>query len=133
MAATNQPLCARCHAKLTLGPADDQQWRPADVTDASLEEFLRRAGDRPVLVDCWAAWCGPCRTLAPTIDELARESGGRWLVGKLDVDGNPHTAGQFQIDSIPTLLIFRQGRLVDRLVGLQPKAAIAARLERQPA
>ena len=81
-----------------------------------------------MLVDCWAAWCGPCRMLAPTVDALAAESGGRYVVAKLDTDANPGTASRYWIDALPTLLIFRNGKVVDRLVGLQPKPAIAAKL-----
>jgi thioredoxin 1 len=82
----------------------------------------------PVLLDCWAEWCGPCRMIAPVLDELAAEANGRYLIAKLDVDDNPRTAAQFDIRSIPTMLIFRDGALVDRIVGAQPKEAIAARL-----
>ena len=80
------------------------------------------------LVDCWADWCGPCHMLAPTIDALARDYAGRVLVAKLDVDANPATAGRFDVRSIPTMLLFRDGRLVDRLVGVQSRAAIEAKL-----
>jgi thioredoxin len=81
-----------------------------------------------VLLDCWADWCGPCHALAPTIDALARDYAGRVLVGKLDVDANPTTAARFEVRGIPTLLLFDRGRLVDRLVGVQPRGAIEARL-----
>ena len=82
----------------------------------------------PVLVDCWADWCGPCHMLAPTIDALARDHAGRVLVAKLDVDANPAVAGRYDVRSIPTMLLFKDGRLVDRLVGVQPRAAIEAKL-----
>jgi thioredoxin len=81
-----------------------------------------------VLLDCWADWCGPCHVLAPTVDRLAADYAGRVLVAKLDVDANPDTAGRFDVRSIPTLLLFHRGRLVDRLVGVQPRGAIDARL-----
>jgi thioredoxin len=135
LAAARQPVCGRCGTKLSVGGgsggggesagADDH---PIEVTDANFAQTLSAAGDRPVLIDCWAAWCGPCRMLAPTIDALAAESRGRYVVGKLDTDRNPRIAGEFRISSIPTLLIFKRGQLVDQLVGLQPKQAIAARL-----
>jgi thioredoxin len=124
-----QPVCGRCGQKL---PADSGApaggAHPVTVTDESLPQELSRAGARPVLVDCWASWCGPCRMIAPVMDQLAAESAGRYVVAKLNVDENPATAGRFQIDGIPALLIFKNGQLVDKIVGLQPKQAIAARL-----
>ena len=81
-----------------------------------------------MLLDCWAEWCGPCRTLAPILGQLAAESKGKYIVAKLNVDENPQTAAQFGIRSIPTMLIFKNGAMVDRLVGVQPKQAIAERL-----
>jgi len=89
---------------------------------------LAAAGARPVLVDCWAAWCGPCRMLAPTIDALARSAAGRFVVAKLDVDANPNVASKFRVSSIPTMLIFKSGTLVDQIVGLQSQQAIETRL-----
>src|SRR3989337_549164 len=76
----------------------------------------------PVLVDFWAPWCGPCRMLAPTIEELANEFNGKVKVGKLNTDERPETAGSFGISSIPTNLFFKNGQVVDRLVGLNPKS-----------
>ena len=129
-AADRQPVCGRCGTKLQVpsaaaGAADGH---PIEVTDNSFASVLSAAGDKPVLVDCWATWCPPCRMLAPTIDALAAESADRWVIGKLDTDHNPQTAARFGISSIPTLLIFKRGQLVDQLVGVQPKPAIAARL-----
>jgi thioredoxin len=83
-----------------------------------------------VLVDAWAPWCHPCRIIAPTIEDLAVELGGRLRVAKLNVDENPVTAGRFHIQSIPALLVFRGGQEVDRIIGVQPKAEIVRRLER---
>ena len=99
------------------------------MTDATFaREVLEASGARPVLLDCWAPWCGPCRVIAPVLDQLAAEAGGRYEIAKLNVDENPQTAARFQIQSIPTLLIFKQGQAVDRIVGAQPKQVIAARL-----
>jgi thioredoxin len=123
-----EPVCGRCRQKLTAGSSATTPDHPITVTDQSLPQELARAGATPVLVDCWAPWCGPCRMIAPVMDQLAAESGGRYVVAKLNVDENPNTAGRFRIDGIPALLIFKDGRLVDRIVGLQPKQAIAARL-----
>jgi thioredoxin len=117
-----QPVCGRCGAALPAVAA-----APIVVTDGSFADVVL-AADVPVLVDCWAPWCGPCRMLTPTIDALATEAGGKYLVGKLNTDENPSVASRFKIDSIPTLLIFHHGQLVDRVVGLQSKAAIAGRL-----
>jgi thioredoxin 2 len=113
--------CGRCKAALATAAV------PIAVTDA---DFAARvlAAPTPVLLDCWADWCGPCHVLAPTVDRLAEDYAGRVLVAKLDVDANPDTAGRFDVRSIPTLLLFHRGRLVDRLVGVQPRGAIDARL-----
>ena len=122
-----QPVCGRCGAHLPV-PRPSGGGKPIEVTDDNFENILASAGDKPVLIDFWATWCPPCRLLAPTIDELAEESGGRYVVGKLDTDNNPQTAGRFGISSIPTVLIFRNGKLADMLVGVQPKQAIEAKL-----
>jgi len=84
----------------------------------------------PVLLDLWAAWCGPCRMIAPVIEQIAAEFSGRALVGKLDVDANPRTASRFSVQSIPTLLILKDGREVDRLIGAQGKQTILQHLQR---
>ena len=123
-----QPVCGRCGRELSLEAAASTPSHPITVTDQSLPQELSRAGLTPVLVDCWAPWCGPCRMIAPVMDQLAAESGGRYVVAKLNVDENPGTAGRFGIDGIPALLIFKNGQLVDKIIGLQPKQAIAARL-----
>jgi thioredoxin 2 len=102
---------------------------PVIVTDATFAADVERS-PLPVLVDAWAAWCGPCRTIAPAIEELAAELAGRVRVAKLNVDENPATASRFDIRSIPTLLVIAGGREVDRIVGAQPKQAIRARLDR---
>ena len=126
-----QPVCGRCGTKLpdATGTTDG---KPQIVTDATFaKEVVAASSSRPVLVDAWAEWCGPCRMVAPVLDQLAAESGGRYKIAKLNVDENPRTAAQFNIRSIPTLLIFKNGKLVDQIVGVQPKQAIAARLAAQ--
>jgi thioredoxin len=125
-----RPVCGKCGAVLPEGTsAAAGGGKPLVVTDGSFAADVLGAGV-PVLVDCWAPWCGPCRMIAPTIDQLAAESGGRYVIAKLNTDENPRVAGQFRIDAIPTMLIFHRGQLVDRIVGLQPKPVIVQRLER---
>jgi thioredoxin len=127
-----QPVCGRCGAKLTPDAGAQNvnagEGKPIKVTDASFARDVLGAGRRPVLLDCWAEWCGPCRMIAPLLDELAAEAHGRYTIAKLNVDENTRTAAQFGIRSIPTLLIFKDGQLVERIVGAQPKQNIAARL-----
>ncbi len=102
---------------------------PFHLTDANFDETLK--GNQVVLLDFWAGWCGPCRALAPTIEELAKEYAGKILVAKLDVDENPVTAEKFQVFSIPTMVVFKNGNEVERLVGLCPKKNIEALLKKQ--
>jgi thioredoxin 2 len=121
------PVCGKCGAELPPGASESAGDGVVEVTDATFERVVATPG-KPVLVDCWAEWCPPCRMLSPVIEQLATESGGRYLVGKLNVDQNPEVAMRFRVESIPTMLIFKDGKLVDKLVGLQPKQAIAAKL-----
>ncbi len=132
VASTQQPICGRCGAPLEVAQPSDSAngGKPCVVTDVSFESDVLGAGPTPILVDCWAPWCGPCRMIAPVLDELATESNGRYLIAKLNVDENPQTSGRFGIRSIPTMLIFKNGELIDTLVGALPKQAIAARLAR---
>ncbi len=101
---------------------------PFHVTDANFEETIKN--NKVVLVDFWANWCGPCRALAPTIAELATEYSGKILVSKLDVDENPQTAERFQVFSIPTMIVFKDGQEAERLVGLCPKSRITDTLKK---
>jgi thioredoxin 1 len=93
------------------------------LTDNNFDQSVIKA-DKPVLVDFWAEWCGPCRRLAPTVEELATDFDGRVVVGKLNVDDNPATAGRFSIRGIPTLLLFKGGQIVEQVVGLADKASL---------
>jgi thioredoxin 1 len=98
-----------------------------EVNESGFEAEVVNAGT-PVLVDFWASWCMPCRMLAPVVDELAAEFDGKVKVVKVDVDSNQALAGRFGVRSIPTLLILKSGEIADRMVGVQPKATIAAKL-----
>jgi thioredoxin len=100
---------------------------PIDVTDASFSSVVEKS-PIPVLVDMWAPWCGPCRMIAPVLEELAAEMAGKVRVVKLNVDENPATSDRFEIRSIPALIVFKDGLEVARMVGVQPKKEIARRL-----
>ena len=102
---------------------------PVVVTDETFEDEVERSS-LPVLLDCWAPWCGPCKMLAPTIDQLAEELDGTVKVAKLNVDDSPKTAQKFGIMSIPTILIVKDGEVADKLVGVQPKATIEEHLSK---
>lgn len=115
-------VCGKCKASL---PATSG---PVDITDATFSSEIENSAT-PVLLDLWADWCGPCHVLAPTVDQLATEMAGLVKVGKLNIDENPGTANRFGVRSIPTLLVLKGGKEVDRLVGVQPKQEIRRRLE----
>ncbi len=125
-AAQAQPKCGRCGNTLAGSPATSGE--PVIVTDATFSRDVLAVAGKPILVDCWAPWCGPCRMLEPTIKQLAAESGGRYVVAKLNTDENQRIASQYRIDGIPTMLVFKDGQLVDKLVGLQSKQVIASRM-----
>ncbi len=95
---------------------------PVKLSDSNLDEILRE--NSLVVVDCWAEWCGPCKMLAPIINELSEDYEGRALIGKLNVDENPRTSMKHRLMAIPTLLFFKDGELVDQIVGVVPKTTI---------
>jgi thioredoxin 1 len=101
--------------------------KPIEVTDATFEAEVLQAS-QPVLVDFWAVWCGPCRAVAPIVDELAKEYNGKLKVVKVDVDANVETASRYNILSIPTLLIFKEGKPVEQVVGAAPKKMFVDKL-----
>jgi len=103
--------------------------KPITLTDANFAEIVN--GTEPVLVDFWAPWCGPCRMVAPMVEQIAHDFQGRAVVGKLNVDENPRTAQQYNIMGIPALYIFKRGQVVDQMVGVQPAAVLQQRLARQ--
>jgi len=102
--------------------------KPIEMTDETFKEIIQ---NHPlVVVDCWAPWCGPCRMVAPIIEEMARDYAGKILFGKLNVDENPKVATQYQTMSIPTLLVFKNGKLVDRIVGAMPRQMLEPKITR---
>jgi len=128
LAAGRVTRCGKCGQPLEMESVGAEAvTQPITVTD---DTFHRDVLSTPglVLLDCWAPWCGPCRMVGPIMDQLARESDGRYRIAKLNVDENPRISAEFQIQSIPTMLIFKDGKLIDRIIGAQPKQAIADRL-----
>jgi thioredoxin 2 len=117
-----EPVCGRCQTPLPVAI------EPVTVTDATFATEIERA-PLPVLLDMWAAWCRPCLLMAPVLEELAVEMAGRVRVAKMNVDENPVTSERFKVRSLPTLLVFKDGREIQRLVGMQPKSAIVHQLE----
>jgi thioredoxin 1 len=103
--------------------------KPVEVTDANFKKEVLES-PIPVLVDFWAEWCGPCKMIAPVVEQLASDFQGKLKVGKVDVDSNQQTSMQFGIRSIPTLLVFKNGKVVDQIVGALPKAALTDKISK---
>ncbi|HXB40990.1 MAG TPA: thioredoxin [Bacteroidia bacterium] len=101
-----------------------------EINDANFEELVKKS-DKPVLVDFWAEWCGPCRMVGPIVEELSKEYEGKVVIGKVNVDHNPNISMEFGIRNIPTILFFKNGQVVDKQVGAVPKAQLAAKLNAQ--
>lgn len=143
-----EPVCGRCGTRLPSGVESyassdaassggsarsssqrEDESKPKTVTDATFaRDVIAASNTRPVLLDCWAPWCGPCRMVAPTLDALAAESAGLYRIAKLNVDENPRTSSTLGIQSIPTIFIYKNGQQVERIVGAQPKQVLAERL-----
>ncbi|MDD4651214.1 MAG: thioredoxin [Methanothrix sp.] len=101
---------------------------PIKITDATIDAA---ASQYPIFIlDCWAEWCGPCRSIGPIIEQLAKEMKGKVVFGKLNVDENMATANKYRISAIPTLMVFKNGQLIDKLVGAYPKPALAAKIQK---
>ncbi len=120
---TQQPKCGKCGELLRVEIFD----KPVNVTDAGFEREVIQSAI-PVLVDCWAPWCGPCRAVAPILDELAAGFRGRLKIAKVNVDENPMTSSRYGIQSIPTMLFVKNGKVMDQVAGALPKEALESRI-----
>lgn len=103
--------------------------KPVEITDQNFDEILNT--DQPVLVDFWAEWCGPCKMIGPLVEELAADYDGKAVIGKVDVDTNPEVSAKFGIRSIPTLLVFKGGEIVDKQIGAVPKTVLSQKIDAQ--
>ena len=102
-----------------------------ELNDSNFDQIVN--SDKPVLVDFWAEWCGPCKMIGPVVEELANEYEGKAVVAKINVDENPQTTAKFGVRSIPTLLVFKKGQVVDKQIGAVPKSVLASKLQAQVA
>ena len=105
--------------------------KPVEITDSNFNEIIN--SDQPVLIDFWAEWCGPCKMIGPVVEELAAEYDGKAVIGKVDVDANPEVSAKFGIRSIPTLLVFKNGEIVDKQIGAVSKSVLSQKLDAQVA
>ena len=129
--ATGQPLPVNGkhdHGASQPATARDTNAKPRTITDATFEQVIN--SKIPVLVDFWAEWCGPCRMIAPSVEQLAQEFAGRAVVGKLNVDENPNTPRRYNVMGIPALFIFKEGQVIDQIVGAHPITVLRNRLAR---
>jgi thioredoxin 2 len=122
---TQNPICGRCKARLSL----EELGKVVAVTDATFEQAVMQSGF-PVLVDCWAPWCGPCRSVAPVLEVLAKKYQARVKIAKVNLDENTGVGSRFSISSVPTLLLVKNGQVVETLVGALPKEQLEAAIER---
>jgi thioredoxin 1 len=111
-------------------PDKTQKTMAIEINDSNFDEIVMKS-DKPVLVDFWAVWCGPCRMVGPIVEELSKEYEGKAVIGKVDVDSNPNISMNFGIRNIPTLLFFKNGQVVDKQVGAVPKSVLANKLNAQ--
>jgi len=103
--------------------------KPIEITDSNFEEILN--SEKPVMVDFWAEWCGPCKMVGPLVEEMAGEYDGKAVIAKVDVDNNPNVSAKYGIRSIPTMLFFKGGEIVDRQIGAVPKNILTTKLDAQ--
>lgn len=121
----DHPVCGKCKMRLPV----DRLGRTVDVTDHDFDKQVLSSG-MPVLVDCWAPWCGPCKSFAPILEELAKKYKTRLKIAKLNVDDNPLIGSRYSISSVPTLLLVKNGKIVDQLMGALPKEQLEGQIGR---